>query len=452
MNAVAFQHHLQADTSPFVLGRKASGPTWGDEEIHRLAFEDDPELYALRAIAANVQHGQRVRALYQILRSSSTASPATVRHMLDRVADVLSAIVPADDMLTVFLALRRERITGKHARRFVLRYILNHPCLEDLVQHRRPAIVDCIEHAIGRNVARGCARRLKEVGGEDAYFNRNLLRFADNKERAAAVFGFLYGQSTLPVAVKQESYAVYHKQLGPVERKEQERPKTVTATNRGDIAATLVHLYRGGDSGELLQALDTYADRIAAEAPEFGGSVSLVLDVSASTRGYGDREFCCVSQSVALRLALQRCCKELNVHQVGGVGNPPLPEGSTDLAEALLDALSDAPDIVAIVSDGYENVHAGDLQRVVASLPTVGIDIPIVFCHSKFTDKDSLECRRPMPAIPELAFWHEQDFDNVLYSLFSMASGDAGKRFIRKHMATELKRREMEVNTWTRIK
>ncbi len=74
--------------------------------------------------------------------------------------------------------MRRERINQKHASRFILQYILNHPHLEDLVVKRRPAVADCIEHAVGRNVARGCARRLQENGDGDIYLNRNLLRFA----------------------------------------------------------------------------------------------------------------------------------------------------------------------------------------------------------------------------------------------------------------------------------
>jgi hypothetical protein len=365
--------------------------------------------------------------------------------------DVLAVSVPADDVLTVFLALRRERINRKHACRFILQYILNHPCLEDLALNRRPAVVHCIEHAVGRNVARGCARNIQNGRG-DTYVNRNLLRFATDRERAAAVFRYLFMPGTSLAVVGRESYANHHTQSESLAKREQDCPKTVTATNRGDIAATLVHLYRGGDSTELTRALDTYADHAAAQMPKFDGSVSLVLDVSESTRGYGDREFCCVSQSVALKLVLQRCCRQLNVHQVGGVDDPPMPEGSTDLAGAVLDALADEPDVVAIVSDGYENVCDADLRRVIASLPAIGEDTPIVFCHSKFSSKDSLECRRPAPALPELEFWHEQDFDHVLYFLFSIAKGRVGGNFIREQMTAVLEQRETEVARWTETK
>src|SRR5262249_55842288 len=118
-----------------------------------------------------------------------------------------------------------------------------------------------------------------------------------------------------------------------------ERPRTITATNRGDIAATLIHVYRGGSNAELEQALVRYVDDAAAKLPKFDGRVALVLDASASTQGYGEREFCCVSQSQALRLVLEKCAAEVKVFTVGGDGsNPPRPAGDTDLATAVLEA------------------------------------------------------------------------------------------------------------------
>ena len=183
--------------------------------------------------------------------------------------------------------------------------------------------------------------------------------------------------------------------------------------------------------------------------PRFDGIVSLVLDVSASTQGYGEREFCCVSQSVALRLVLERCCSNLHVYQVGGIGDPPRPAGATDLSSAVLDALADEPDVVAIVSDGYENVFGGDLSRIVASLPATGVETPVVFCHSKFTDKDALELRRPASTLPEIEFWHESDFHSVLVSIFSAARGDVGRGFTRDYYLESLSQREKEVAPWT---
>jgi hypothetical protein len=216
------------------------------------------------------------------------------------------------------------------------------------------------------------------------------------------------------------------------------------------VAATLVHIYRGGPTGELREALGRYVEDAAAPLPRFDGTVALVLDASASTRGYGERAFACVSQSQALRLVLGRCCAGLRVYPVGGDGgDPPRPEGVTDLAGAVLDALEGGPDLVAVVSDGYENDAAGDLARVVATLPALGVRTPVVFCHSKFTPKDDLALRRPSPGLPELEFWHQEDFAEVLWALFTRAAGARGGEYLRGQLRRRLQMLEKETPSWT---
>jgi len=178
----------------------------------------------------------------------------------------------------------------------------------------------------------------------------------------------------------------------------------VTSTTRGDIAATLVHIYRGGATPALESALRKYVARAAESLPRFDGSLAIVLDASASTRGYGEREFACISQSAALSMTLGAAAAKSRVVRTGGAGDPPSPAGATDLASALLEALEGAPDLVAIITDGYENAVEGDLDRVVAAVRDAGIATPIVLCHSKFTDKDDLSQRRPTSRAPELEF------------------------------------------------
>src|SRR5207237_9577031 len=132
-------------------------------------------------------------------------------------------------------------------------------------------------------------------------------------------------------------------------------------------------------------------DRAAAGLPQFAGRLALVLDTSASMAGYGDRLWCGIAQSQALRLALERCCPNLRLVAAGDHADPLAPPaGDTDLADALLTALDDDPDLVAVVSDGYENVRAGDLARVAACVAT-----PVVFCHSLFGPAGGLRDRRP---------------------------------------------------------
>jgi len=434
-----FPQHLRTENKPFILRRDIAPPEWSDEALHRSNYDQNPELYALLGVAKTIQPWQRVRILFQLLQRSRASISNEIRCTLERVTDLLLAILHPDQVLTVFLALRRVRANHKHTTKAILKYILNHPQLEDMALHRRPAVVDAIEHALGKDLARACARMLCESVVDETYLRRHLLRFAQNPQRVRAIVPFLYRQEAAS-AISGNDYTAVHKQYTEKLEQHQERPKTITATNRGDIAATLVHLYRGGSSAQLQQALDGYVADAARQLPRFEGKMALVLDASASTRSYGDREYCALAQSVALQMVLQQCCPNLQVHTLGGSGYLPMPEGNTDLALAVLDALESEPDLVAVVSDGYENVYPGDLERVVDALPCAGVQTPVVFCHSKFTNLDDLTLRRPAQNLPQLEFWHQDDFEELLLSLFLMATGSGGEECLREFLLDKLYR------------
>jgi len=443
-NTVAFLRHLTRETAPFLLRRKASTPEANDQNLHESVYRQAPDLYALCGLAEKALPAQQARILFQVLAHSRVGLPVEARQTLDRVTTRLLAGLPPQDVLTVFLALRRGRANHKHTRRAILRYLLNHPQLEELAHQRRPALVDCLEHALGKNVARACAKRLAGDQPDDPYVRRHLLRFAHNPQRVRKVMAFLYRHGDLP-APREPLVTIVPAR---VTAREEQLPRTITATNRGEIAAALVHLYRGGSNAELNTAIQRYVQEAVAQVPHFDGIVALVLDASASTQGYGEREFCCISQSQAFRRVLEQCCARLHVVPVGGAGDLARPDGDTDLATAVLDALDTDPDVVAVVSDGYENHHPGDLGRVVASLPAAGVQTPVVFCHSKFSGKDDLSLRRPAPGLPELEFWHQDDFAEILWFLFAHARPPKGEAFLRKELSRRLLALETESASW----
>jgi hypothetical protein len=433
------------EPSPFRL-RRGQAVDWPDRERHDSAWQQDPELYALAGLSEDTADDQQAAVLFQVLRRSWAGLPESIRETCGRIVRVLLQRLSTERVLTVLLALRRERANHKHVTRAILGFLLDHPDLERLAGRCPHILVDLIEHALGRNTVRGIVKQLVP-GSPPAEEARALLRWTRQPEWVVHIVRALYHKEALPRVPASAGPA---RSSGQPESEEENfvAPKTVTATNRGDIAATLVHLYRGGDSPELHQALERYVERAARDLPRFHGRLTLVLDASASTRGYGEREYCCIAQSQALRLVLQRCCADLRVHTVGGTGGPPRPEGATDLATALLDALEEQPDVVAVVTDGYENLAEGDLARVAAALPAAGCDVPVIFCQSQFTHKDDLSMRQPAPRLPALSFWHEVDFAPLLRRLFASAAGKTGPEYLREHLRWRLEKMETEVPSW----
>lgn len=432
--------HVRAPSTRFSLGRRTADPAWDDEAQHRAAFDANPALYALSAADPLAVPAQRTRILFQLLERPRTEHG----RLHDRVTAVLLDALPPDDVLTVFLALRKRRANHKHTARWIRRWILDHPDLEDLAVRRRQTVVDCLEHALGRDVMRGCAERIARRD-DDGYVQRHLLQGVLDGGRALGVVPFLYKKGRKPRQPDRTYVQAAALRQAGVRRPARKLPTTITPTNRGELFAALVHLYRGGKDADLERALDGLVADAAAHCPRFAGRVAIVLDTSHSTRGYGEREFACVSQSVALRMVIAACCADAPTFPAAACRRRPQPGGATDLAGPLLDALDAEPDLVVVISDGYENRLAGDLGEVVRALPRAGVDTPVVFCHAKFTDKDDLGLRRPGPGVTELGFWHQDDLPELLASLFSLARGEAAADVARSRLLACLAAMEKEL-------
>ncbi|RKS73589.1 hypothetical protein BZB76_4289 [Actinomadura pelletieri DSM 43383] len=442
MDTPTFLAHLQTHDTPLTLPR-GGALRWDDADLHRAVHARDAEGYALLGLAPGARPWQRARVLLQTLAASQAGLDEHARAVSARVARVLTLGLPPAHVITVLLALRRLRANHKHTTRAVLRFVLEHPHADALIAARRPALLDCFEHALGTTTARGCARRIRAGDTASEYLRRRLLRFltaptatptATVGPTAGARVRALYTPDPTPTpatdpvpasvaasvavaaAVDGRAGTVLDQPVLPIDTA-RPHPATITVTDRGDIAATLVHLYRSGPTEDLYVALCRHVGAAAAAFPRFEGTLALVLDASASMRGHGDREWALLSQAAALRMVLSQVCAQLEVIEVGG--DERTPRGATDLATGLLDALGTDPDLVAVISDGHENLFPGDLARVVAALPHAGVTTPVVFCHAMFTGGDDLRLRRPAPTLPQRGFWHQDDFAELLPWMFA---------------------------------
>ncbi|GAA1624857.1 hypothetical protein GCM10009733_021910 [Nonomuraea maheshkhaliensis] len=431
MDTPTLLQHFRTHDVPLVLSRSGE-PVWDDAELHRTAQLSDPEGYALLALVPGALPWQRARVLLRTLAATQDGLDERTRATLAKVTRALMFGLPPAYALTALLALRRLRANHKHVTRAVVAFVLEHPEADTLIEARRPALVDCFEHALGKTTARACARLIAEAtetaeaagtartartaentetaGGDGGrYLRRSLLRFTADPVLATKRLRALYAPGTYGVPAPQEAPAP----LDPV----REYPPIVTPTNRGDIAATLVHLYQGGPAAELRPALAGYVAAATRGLPGLDASVAMVLDTSGSMRGYGEREWAVMSQAVALRLVLAEICDRFTVVETGGSERAPM--GSADLAGGLLDALGTGPDLVVIVTDGYENHLPGDLARVAATLPRAGVTTPVVRCLAAFTRGHDLTLREPAPGLPGQAFWHQDDFAGLLAWMFA---------------------------------
>lgn len=394
----------------------------------RTLFRLQPYQTMIRLLTTELPERERVISAYLLLSENFG------QEYRERYIHSILKMTPADQVLELFLMLKKGRVNSRLVTRIVLRYLWNHPYLYEMAL-RKPAVLrDILEHVLGRNTARGAAARLKARQDDEAALRLLTGGFAPDRERALIVIQIIYRLNPTNKAAKMKRYfyPTFHERYRSEIINRSPAQKTVKVTTRGDIAASLVYLYQGSTDEALRRRVSERVDEIAKLIPSTDVKVALVLDLSGSTLGVGDRKYGCVSQSVAFAKVLRRVCS-LTVFPVGGrdeqgaMQDPPIPSGETDLAGALLDALASEPDQVVIVSDGYENFMGGDLDYVLARLPEKYRSIPITFVHSMFSPKDSLEHRRPTHRLPELSFWHENDFVNVCGELFHNALPTAPK-------------------------
>lgn len=418
----AFILHLRSATTPFRVAAGATTAQFDDRDWHEEIFGADPLRYALLAVLPDITEHARARIIFVTLARDATVSTCGMEASAEIEGAICAALclLPGDLALQVFLALRRERINRKRVSRIACRFLLNHPAAPSLWACRRPAVTDILEHALGRDVLRSCVR----IAGADDFQNSDweylrgkLLRYAHNPIAAKPlVAGLAQGAPGAPTTYHSVSETL-QKTFAP----KTERPSTITATDRGEVTSALTALYRQTPMPDLSKRFSEGLSVLAQASPRFapGFKVALVFDTSASLQGYGEREYCLAASAVTLWRLLCRVSVEPvavfgTSNETEIIGSLPTLGGATDLATALLDALETKPDLVIVLSDGYENLYAGDLARVTATLPELGINTPVLLCLPLFTGADDLAMRCPAPKLPELRFWHENELPNLL--------------------------------------
>src|SRR5262245_4042611 len=273
--------HLETVDEPLLVRRNGM-LLWADQSLHAEAHLRDPRHYALLALVPGVRAWQRARILLQVLSASWVDVDADVRATLRRVVRVLVLGLPATHVATVLLALRHLRVNHKHVTRAAIQFMTGHSQVDGLLRTHRRVLVAIVEHALGKATARGTVRMIVESGAGGSDPERELrwryLRFASHETVALARLRGLYS------SVREDVPAVAIPEMPDLDLAGA-RPDTVTVTNRGDVAATLVHLCRGGPAARLEAALDGYVSAAAANVASHPGHLALVLDRSASMRG-----------------------------------------------------------------------------------------------------------------------------------------------------------------------
>jgi hypothetical protein len=107
--------------------------------------------------------------------------------------------------------------------------------------------------------------------------------------------------------------------------------------------------------------------------------VEVIVDTSKSMFGREDRKLHPIAVAMSIALLMGEVAESCHVSFTGETTRSfPIPEGDTDLARSILNAYKNDPEVVLLITDGYENVSAGTVETLMRGLKKIGVKAPLI--------------------------------------------------------------------------
>ena len=373
------------------------------------------------------------RKLYAALLRLSNLSPDTLMAIIQRllaITDIPTASIskveednlilqclphlPVSSVLQGFLNLVKRRVNNQRTYGWIRSYIFASPQLENWAVNYRRDLRILVRHALGQQVTLTCLHKFLQ--DDTAYLRRYVLRYAKNKALVRDVFLFLFGKLTtskfpllnaylsartdinagkgLPLKVLQGLRGTFHPQTSQHSLRRlaaKEKIKREIISNDDSLIGKIRSYYKYGiDLNIVNQAIDQEVARL----PKWNANIYFIVDTSASMQGFGHREY----NNLAIAIGLLKVFQKLTNTQPDN--EFPQASGTTCLAPALIEAVKQSPDLIIVISDGYENVEQDDSAMVLKGLKQLGIKIPIFHIIPAFTEREKIADRLALPECP----------------------------------------------------
>jgi hypothetical protein len=178
---------------------------------------------------------------------------------------------------------------------------------------------------------------------------------------------------------------------------------------------------------ELTLALERAASRAAAKTGARYGHVAAVLDRSYSASGSSEKRRRPLAVALAASFFLRAASSRYSAHWTASTPDELLIDarGATDLATPVLDALESGPDMLVIVSDGYENdplAGGGEVLRVWHKVR--GRSAPFTVHLNPVFDSEGYAPRSLTHSIPTVGLRDAEDIPTMI-AFARFACGDA---------------------------
>ncbi|WP_299461638.1 vWA domain-containing protein [uncultured Microscilla sp.] len=407
------------------------------ENSHNTLLEHNRMLYAslLNLPGLSVEDSmQIIQRLLAVTEQGGKPVSLDAKKTEDRLMSEVLPFLEAAKVLEGFGKLVKLKVNNQRTASWIKNYILGSPDLEQWAVSHRALLAKLLGHALGKQVAQTCVHfmllgKTKRNDRQNAYLDKYIYRCVGNNTPALVkeVYLFLFGKLRETSHEKLNAYLQSRKKLENGKGLPYKVLRGLAATFHPKTEASQVKRLAGKNKvkreyivgGELVEANSTnLVDRIrkqyiegrqdewvtqkilaeASKIPHWDAKVALVLDASYSMLGFGARMYNNLSIATALTQVLEKRTSELTIVQVGNQQTTDFPQaqGVTTLAEGILEAMEHQPDVVLVISDGYENVEQGDAEMVLRGLKNLGVETPFVHILPAFTVREAYEHRQAL--------------------------------------------------------
>lgn len=341
--------------------------------------------------------------------------------------------IPIPRLLREWAMWRKMRLNNARSKRLVLEFLLRHRSLSGWALKYRPNLRRVLSHAWGdartRRIRKAAARFLDQgsLGGDTKEFESWVSRYVGSDEtarrQACETICFIFRD--LRKSFDDRSFAQFVEAISDPEKmvglpidiaiglrnrihkdfpkkrlleswetqrklSKKQQVRLQRAGDREDVrvrmdlkSLSLVEIlkygYERGFDTQVSQAIESRLEADAGKCRFKPGHVAVVVDTSRSMYGKEDRKLHPVAVAMSIALLVERLAGRCDVIYTGPTDRSfPIPSGDTDLASAVLEAYKSHPEMVLLITDGYENVAAGTVNSLLRGLRAIGFNAPLV--------------------------------------------------------------------------
>mgnify|MGYP006272898101 CR=1 FL=1 len=290
-------------------------------------------------------------------------------------------LLPVHRALKILYELSKAKVNNKSlhliAQYFINDILTDHICvkykrlLKVIIKHNH------IDYKRKNKPAKGSDEFIPFVLGKKREYTHPLFKdYKRAKNDRDAVFKLPY---SVAIGFKNlhniDDSEFYNKIQGKMSKKEKLKTQN-TAQRAGENVSTNFKQYKPIELNKYLrvtsevetpkQVFEAACKKQSNKIPFRFGKISIVLDNSHSGYSSEEKKNHAVACNESVAHVLKNLAEECKIHSTPDDKDfLAKPIGDTNIATALVEALKDEPEIVFILSDGYENSPAGATDQVI---------------------------------------------------------------------------------------